>query len=144
MEADDESIVTGDSEGTIKRDLSGKGTLLLVEDEDAVRSFGARALRNKGYNVLEANSGENAILLLREEEPDVDLVITDVVMPKLDGPGLVREIRRETPDIKVIFISGYTEDAFRQSLDEDEGMHFLPKPFSLKQLASKVKEVLEE
>jgi two-component system cell cycle sensor histidine kinase/response regulator CckA len=116
----------------------------LVEDEDAVRSFGARALRNKGYTVLEANSGEAAVTLLEEETPDVDLVITDVVMPKLDGPGLVQHIRQATPDIKVIFISGYTEDAFRKSLGEDEHIHFLPKPFSLKQLAGKVKEVLEE
>ena len=143
-EAEDDATVAAEADGTVKRDLSGKGTLLLVEDEDAVRSFGARALRNKGYKVLEANSGESAVALLREEEPEVDLIITDVVMPKLDGPGLVREVRQDSPDIKVIFISGYTEDAFRQSLGEDEGMHFLPKPFSLKQLASKVKEVLEE
>ena len=126
-----------------RRDLTGHGTLLLVEDEDAVRSFGARALRNKGYNVLEANSGETAIEVMREEGKRVDLIITDVVMPRLDGPGLIKQVRSATPEIKVIYISGYTEDAFRKSLGEDSGIHFLPKPFSLKQLASKVKEVLE-
>ncbi len=141
--AEDETAAV-DTGSLAKRDLSGKGTLLLVEDEDAVRSFGARALRNKGYNVLEANSGEAAVSLLEEETPDVDLVITDVVMPKLDGPGLVQHIREATPDIKVIFISGYTEDAFRKSLGEGEHVHFLPKPFSLKELAGKVKEVLDE
>ena len=144
FEGAEEEATAADAGGLVKRDLSGRGTLLLVEDEDAVRSFGARALRNKGYTVLEANSGEAAVTLLEEETPDVDLVITDVVMPKLDGPGLVQHIRQATPDIKVIFISGYTEDAFRKSLGEDEHIHFLPKPFSLKQLAGKVKEVLEE
>ena len=143
-EAAEESPEVDAGDARQKRDLSGKGTLLLVEDEDAVRSFGARALRNKGYKVLEANSGEAAVTLLNDDAPEVDLVITDVVMPKLDGPGLVRHIRETSPEIKVIFISGYTEDSFRKSLDENERIHFLPKPFSLKQLAGKVKEVLEE
>jgi two-component system cell cycle sensor histidine kinase/response regulator CckA len=143
-DAADEALSVGAGGLKEKKDLSGKGTLLLVEDEDAVRSFGARALRNKGYKVLEANSGEAAVTLLNDDAPAVDLVITDVVMPKLDGPGLVRHIRETSPEIKVIFISGYTEDSFRKSLDENERIHFLPKPFSLKQLAGKVKEVLEE
>jgi two-component system cell cycle sensor histidine kinase/response regulator CckA len=65
-------------------------------------------------------------------------------MPRLDGPSLVRQVREDRPDLKVIFISGYTEDAFRKRLGEDGGIHFLPKPFSLKQLAAKVKEVLAE
>jgi two-component system cell cycle sensor histidine kinase/response regulator CckA len=125
------------------RDLTGKGTLLLVEDEDAVRAFGARALRNKGYDVLEADCGETAMDLMREKTNSVDLLITDVVMPRLDGPGLVRQIKETSPEIKVIFISGYAEDAFRKSLDEDVGIHFLAKPFTLKQLAAKVKEVLD-
>ncbi len=126
------------------RDLSGVGTLLLVEDEDAVRAFSARALRNKGYNVLEARSGEAALELLAEQQTPIDLLITDVVMPRIDGPTLVREVRSERPDLKVIFISGYAEDAFRKRLDQDAGIHFLPKPFSLKQLAGKVKEVIGE
>ena len=72
----------------------------------------------------------------------IDLLVTDVVMPRLDGPSLVREVRQTRPDLKVIFISGYAEDSFRKRLGEDTGIHFLPKPFSLKQLAGKVKEVL--
>ena len=124
------------------RDLTGAGTVLLVEDEDAVRAFGARALRNKGYNVLEAPSGEAALELLAGEAGTIDLLITDVVMPKLDGPALVREVRETRPDLPVIFISGYAEDSFRKRLGEDARIHFLPKPFSLKELAGKVKEVM--
>jgi two-component system cell cycle sensor histidine kinase/response regulator CckA len=126
------------------RDLTGVGTVLLVEDEDAVRAFGARALRNKGYNVLEAPSGEAALELLAGEAQAIDLLITDVVMPKLDGPALVREVRETRPDLPVIFISGYAEDSFRKRVGEDTAIHFLPKPFSLKELAGKVKEVMGE
>ncbi|MGH7110134.1 MAG: response regulator, partial [Stellaceae bacterium] len=74
----------------------------------------------------------------------IDLLITDVVMPHLDGPGLVREVREIYPALKVVFISGYAEDAFRQRLGRDTDIHFLPKPFSLKQLAGKVKEVMND
>ena len=124
------------------KDLTGVGTVMLVEDEDPVRIFGARALRNKGYKVLEAKSGEAALELIQTADGPIDLLITDVVMPNMDGPALIREVREIHPDMKVIFISGYTEDSFRQRLDTDSDSHFLPKPFSLKQLAGKVKEVI--
>jgi two-component system, cell cycle sensor histidine kinase and response regulator CckA len=130
------------AEAPAVQDLTGAGTVMLVEDEDPVRIFGARALRNKGYTVLEARSGEAALELMGSTADPIDLLITDVVMPKMDGPGLVREVRETHPEMKVIFISGYTEDSFRQRLDSDSNIHFLPKPFSLKQLASKVKEVI--
>ncbi|MEA1676085.1 hybrid sensor histidine kinase/response regulator [Nitrospirillum sp. BR 11163] len=125
-------------------DLTGMGTVLLVEDEDAVRVFGARALRNKGYTVLEARSGEEALDLLQGERGgDVDLIVSDVVMPQMDGPTMIEQVRRFRPDVKVIFISGYAEDRFRHSLKDGAVVDFLPKPFSLKQLAAKVKEVME-
>jgi two-component system, cell cycle sensor histidine kinase and response regulator CckA len=124
------------------KDLTGHGTIMLVEDDDPVRIFGARALRNKGYRVIEARSGEAALDLIRRGEEKIDLLITDVVMPHMDGPGLVREVREIHRGLKVIYISGYTEDAFRQRLDSDGGIDFLPKPFSLKQLATKVRDVL--
>jgi two-component system cell cycle sensor histidine kinase/response regulator CckA len=124
------------------KDLTGQGTIMLVEDDDPVRIFGARALRNKGYKVIEATSGEVALALIRDATEKIDLLITDVVMPQMDGPGLVREVREIHPELKVIFISGYTEDAFRQRLDSDGGIDFLPKPFSLKQLAAKVRDVI--
>jgi two-component system, cell cycle sensor histidine kinase and response regulator CckA len=125
-----------------RRDLTGIGTVLLVEDEDAVRLFSARALRNKGYKVLEARSGEAALEIVNESLNDIDLVISDVVMPRIDGPTLVKELRIRRPDLPVIFISGYAEDAFRKRVDAGEEAHFLMKPFTLKQLAAKVKEVL--
>ena len=124
------------------KDLTGHGTIMLVEDDDPVRIFGARALRNKGYKVIEARSGEAALDLICNAAELINLLITDVVMPHMDGPGLVREVRDINPEMKVIFISGYTEDAFRQRLDSDVGIEFLPKPFSLKELAAKVRDVL--
>jgi two-component system cell cycle sensor histidine kinase/response regulator CckA len=123
-------------------DLTGNGTLLLVEDEDAVRMFAVRALRNKGYTVLEAESGEAALEVLEQHGGDIDLLISDVVMPNMDGPTLMREVHKDRPDLKVIFISGYAEDAFRKNLDPGAEFELLPKPFSLKQLAAKVKDVL--
>jgi two-component system cell cycle sensor histidine kinase/response regulator CckA len=104
--------------------------------------FGARALRNKGYRVVEARSGEDALELIRTAVDPLDLLISDVVMPQMDGPSLIREVRSHDPGIKVIFMSGYTEDAFRQRLDSDCDIHFLSKPFTLKQLAAKVKDIL--
>ncbi|MCC9624091.1 response regulator [Thalassospira sp. MA62] len=127
---------------TPSRDLTGTGAILLVEDEDAVRTFGARALRGKGYDVLEANNGDNALEVLAKTDKTIDLVISDVVMPGIDGPTLIRMLREKKPELKVIFISGYAEDTYRDELDEENGVHFLPKPFSLKDLATKVKEVL--
>jgi two-component system, cell cycle sensor histidine kinase and response regulator CckA len=124
------------------RDLTGTGTVLLVEDEDPVRMFSARALRNKGYKVVEAKSGEDALEKITSGAETVDLIVTDVVMPRMDGPTLVKEVRALHPDMKVIFISGYTEDAFRKRLGDEGGIHFLAKPFSLTQLAGKVKEVM--
>lgn len=132
----------GAADPTVPRDLTGNCTIMLVEDDDAVRMFSARALRNKGYRVLEARSGEAALGIVRNSTERVDLVVTDVVMPQMDGPAVVRELRAIAPAIKVIFISGYAEDAFRQRLDSERDIHFLPKPFNLKQLALKVKEVI--
>ncbi|HIF60759.1 MAG TPA: PAS domain-containing sensor histidine kinase [Rhodospirillales bacterium] len=123
-------------------DLTGGGTILLVEDEDAVRLFGARALRNKGYRVLEANDGEHALDVINEFGDPIDLILTDVMMPGMDGHTLVRLILEELPDIKVILMSGYTEDAIPGEITEDASINFLPKPFSLQELAGKVKEVL--
>jgi two-component system cell cycle sensor histidine kinase/response regulator CckA len=125
-------------------DLTGMGTVLLVEDEDAVRMFGARALRNKGYNVVEAPSGEEALKLLDEGAERIDVLVSDVVMPGMDGPAMVRQVRDRHPDMKVIFISGYSEDSVRKRMDVEGNVHFLAKPFTLQQLAGKVKEIMAE
>ncbi len=124
------------------RDVTGQDTILLVEDEDAVRSFAARALRMRGYEVLEASGGEEALDIVRSRKDTIHLLITDVVMPNMDGPTLVREVKRLRPDMAVIFMSGYAEEAFRRHDEKAEELHFLPKPFGLKQLAAKVKDVL--
>lgn len=124
------------------RDITGEDTILLVEDEEAVRSFAARALKLRGYNVLEAAGGEEALDLVRQYKGTIHLLITDVVMPNMDGPTLVRAVKRLKPDMAIIFMSGYAEEAFRRHDEKAEDLHFLPKPFGLKQLAAKVKDVL--
>lgn len=124
-------------------DLSGHGSILLVEDEDAVRLFSARALRSKGYTVHEARNGVEALSFLKDTQNTVDLVITDVVMPQMDGPTFVNELSQLHPHTKVLFISGYTEDTFRDRLKGDKNIRFLSKPFSLQILAESVKNALE-
>ncbi len=125
-------------------DLTGDAKILLVEDEEAVRAFAARALTSRGYTVLEASTGAEALDVMDEEEGEIDLVVSDVVMPEMDGPSLLVELRKARPDLKIIFVSGYAEEAFKKNLPENEKFHFLPKPFSLKQLATAVKETLAE
>jgi two-component system cell cycle sensor histidine kinase/response regulator CckA len=129
-------------ERSAPRDVTGQDTILLVEDEDAVRSFAARALRMRGYTVLEAPGGEQALEIVRQHKGTIALLITDVVMPNMDGPTLVRAARRLRPEMRIIFMSGYAEDAFRRNEEKAEDLQFLPKPFGLKQLVAKVKEVL--
>lgn len=138
-----ETVAPVDEGRRDNRDLTGRGTILLVEDEDAVRTFAARALRNKGYLVLEASSGEGALSLAAEQTQPIDVLVSDVVMPAMDGPTLARRILAERPDIKIILISGYAEDAFRRGKDLEFKFTFLPKPFSLSQLAARVKDVQE-
>jgi two-component system cell cycle sensor histidine kinase/response regulator CckA len=124
------------------KDMTGQGTILLVEDEDAVRSFATRALESRGYTVLSASSGVEALTLIDAKAGGIDLVVSDVVMPEMDGPTLLKELRRRKPDIKIIFVSGYAEEAFKKNLEADEEFVFLPKPFALKDLVQAVKETL--
>jgi two-component system, cell cycle sensor histidine kinase and response regulator CckA len=128
--------------GNALRDVTGQDTILLVEDEDAVRSFAARALRMRGYTVLEASGGESGLEIVRHHPGAIDLLVTDVVMPNMDGPTLVRAARRLRPEMRIIYMSGYAEDAFRRNEEKAEELHFLPKPFGLKQLVAMVKDVL--
>ncbi len=123
-------------------DMTGNGTILLVEDEEAVRAFASRALASRGYTVLEASTGTEALEQLKDHDGEIQLVISDVVMPEMDGPTMLKELRKSNTDMKVIFISGYAEDAFKKNLDDNEKFSFLPKPFSLKQLAAAVKEAM--
>ncbi len=125
------------------RDLTGSGRVLLVEDEDSVRAFAIRALKRQGYDVIEATSGVEGLEKFEEVGGQVDLVVSDVVMPEMDGPSMLKELRKQRPDIKVIFMSGYPDDAFKRNLDPADHFAFLAKPFTLPQLAAKVKEELE-
>jgi len=128
---------------TATTDLTGHGTILLVEDEEGLRALNARGLTSRGYTVLEAGNGVEAIQVL-EREGGIDLVVSDVVMPEMDGPTLLKEMRQRNPQLKMIFVSGYAEDAFQKSLPEGEKFSFLPKPFTLKQLVAAVKETMTE
>ncbi len=121
-------------------DLWGTGTILLVEDEDMVRAVAERALTRQGYTVLTAENGEAALeLLARGEKPD--LLISDVVMPSMDGPTMVRHARERYPDLPILFMSGYAEEQLRKSIDLDN-VAFLPKPFSVQQLAEAARDLL--
>lgn len=124
-------------------DLTGTAKILLVEDEEAVKTFSTRALVNKGYEVLAAENGEAALKLMDgQEDKHIDLLVTDVMMPDMDGPTLAQRMRQDSPKLRIIFISGYTEEKLKDHMGEN--IFFLPKPFTLKQLAAKVKEALEE
>ncbi len=125
-------------------DLSGRGVVLLVEDEAPVRSFGARALQMRGYTVLEAESGEQALDVLSDSDLHVDLFVSDVVMPGLDGPSWVRKAREARPDVPTIFVSGYAEDAFKDGKAKIPNTSFLAKPFTLNELTENVKARLTE
>ncbi|MES2137486.1 MAG: response regulator, partial [Pseudomonadota bacterium] len=116
-----------------KDELWGSGTVLLVEDEPMVRSVAERALTRHGYTVITADNGEEALEIIDKGEP-IDLLISDVVMPGMDGPTMVRKARESRPDLKILFISGYAEEQLRNSIDI-ENVNFLPKPFSVTELA---------
>jgi two-component system cell cycle sensor histidine kinase/response regulator CckA len=125
-----------------REDMTGTGRVLLVEDEDAVRGFASEALKRQGYEVLQASTGAEAIELMNSEESGVDLVVSDVIMPEMDGPSMYKVLRETRPDLKIVFMSGYPDEAFKNALDPDTKFAFLQKPFSLAQLAAKVKEEL--
>jgi len=123
-------------------DLTGRGTILLVEDEEGLRALNARGLTSRGYTVLEASNGIEALEVLERRNGEVDLVVSDVVMPEMDGPTLLKEMRVKNPGLKMIFVSGYAEEAFQKNLPPEGQFSFLAKPFTLKQLVAAVKETM--
>src|SRR5436190_3842483 len=127
---------------TAATDLTGEGTILLVEDEEGLRALNARGLQSRGYTVVQAGNGIEALEELERRGGLIDLVVSDVVMPEMDGPTLMRELRKRNPEIKIIFVSGYAEDAFDKSLSDRKQFKFLAKPFTLKQLVTVVKETM--
>ena len=123
-------------------DLTGHGAILLVEDEEAVRAFASRALASRGYTVLESDSGADALRVVESAGGKIDLIVSDVIMPEMDGPSMLTELRRRGLNAKVIFVSGYADDAFSKNLPEGQEFLFLPKPFTLKQLIETVKSAM--
>lgn len=123
-------------------DLAGQGTILFVEDEIDVRDIAAKTLRKRGYTVIEAGDGEEAYEILEEGEHDFDLMVSDVVMPGMDGPTLLKKGRHLLGDARIVFISGYAQEEFSDVLSEETDITFLPKPFTLLQLAQRVKQEL--
>ena len=116
--------------------------ILLVEDEAPVRAFAARALQMRGYTVIEAEDAEQALERLADPDLAVDLFVTDVIMPGMDGPTWVREALKTRPDTRVVFVSGYAEDSFQDQQARIPNSVFLPKPFSLSELTATVAEQL--
>ena len=133
----EEVVEPAPSVEVIESDQTGRGRVLLVEDEAPVRAFAARALALRGYTVTQASSGEEALDVLEGGE-EFDIFVSDVVMPGKNGPTWVREALSTRPDAKVVFVSGYAEDAFKDGDPEIPNAAFLAKPFSLVELTQKV------
>jgi two-component system cell cycle sensor histidine kinase/response regulator CckA len=123
--------------------LRGHETILVVEDEDEVRKLAVGILRKFGYRVLEASHGGDAFLICEQCKEPIHLLISDVVMPGMSGPDFARRLKFFYPEIKVLFISGYTDNALSQNGLLEEAVHFLQKPFSVEKLTGKVREVLD-
>jgi two-component system cell cycle sensor histidine kinase/response regulator CckA len=128
----------------VARDLSGAGRILFVEDEDAVRGVAAKLLRARGYEVIEAASGEEALELAEAHAGTIDLMISDVVMPGMQGPDLLKQARGYLGAAPVMFISGYAESEFSDLLEGETNVSFLPKPIDIKTLAERVKQELQK
>jgi two-component system cell cycle sensor histidine kinase/response regulator CckA len=138
----EEQAVAAEAVQNVERkpaDLAGQGNILFVEDEASVRVIAAKSLRKRGYTVVEAEDGEEALEILEDAETPFDMLLSDVVMPGLDGPGLLRAGRQYLGDARIVFISGYAAEKFSDLLAEEPDVTFLPKPFTLAELAEKVK-----
>ncbi len=124
------------------KDITGTGNILIVEDEDSVRTFTKKALELSGYNITEAYNGISALNIIRKSEVNYDLIISDVMMPEMDGPTMAKEIKKTIPRQKILFISGYTENYHNDLLTGDDTISFLNKPFTLEELNLTVKTIV--
>jgi two-component system cell cycle sensor histidine kinase/response regulator CckA len=139
-----EPVAPAKAQRPAPRDLSGIGRILFVEDEDAVRGVAAKLLRARGYEVIEAASGEEALELAEEHAGTIDLMISDVVMPGMQGTDLLKQARTYLGEAPVMFISGYAEAEFSKLLEGERNVSFLPKPIDIKTLAERVKQELQK
>ncbi len=140
----DEPIEESEEKGVKEEILTGSETILLVEDDEEVRKLAVRILKKQGYNVLEASQGLDAFLICEEHEEPMHLLLTDVVMPKMSGRELADRIASIHPEIKVLFMSGYTDNAIAHHGILEKGTNFMQKPFTVDGLARKVREVLDK
>jgi two-component system cell cycle sensor histidine kinase/response regulator CckA len=124
------------------QDMSGTATILLVEDEDSVRACTARGLRMRGYKVIEADNGASALEIAKAQK--FDLLVTDVVMPNMDGPTLNQKLREMFKDLRTIFVSGYMDSVLRESYKKCPNARFIQKPFMLVELMTEVKDILSD
>ena len=124
--------------------VRGKETILLVEDEEAVRRLASRTLQAQGYNVLEACDGVAALTLCQRHLPAIDIIVTDVVMPQLSGVDLVHRIRGVRPQLKVLYMSGYTDSTLMRHGIEESEANYLQKPFTPDLLTRKVRDLLDQ
>jgi len=122
----------------------GSETVLVVEDEEEVRKVAARILRGQGYKVLEASNGADTLMICKEQKEPIHLILTDVVMPKMSGCELAKCISSIRPEIKVLYMSGYTDNTITHNGILEEGMKYIQKPFTMGALAGKVREVLDK
>ena len=141
-ELNDKDAVVAARPDSAPEPLSGRGRIMLVEDEEGVRGIASQLLASFGYQVVEAEDGEEALDLIKEHSGAIDLLISDVVLPGMDGPALLKEAKPYLAGARVMFISGYAERDLAKTLDEDSEISFLPKPFTLRQLAERVKQEL--
>ena len=125
-------------------DMEGNETILLVEDQEIVRKLARRILEQMGYTVLEADDGGEAFLVFEKYDGEIHLLLTDVVMPRMNGRELYERMAKVKPELKVLYMSGYTENAIAHHGVLDEGTNFIQKPFRPNELAQKVREVLNE
>jgi CheY-like chemotaxis protein len=123
--------------------LTGSETILLAEDDEQVRAFAADSLRVLGYTLLVAENGSQALQLLAENQQPIDLLVTDVIMPQMDGPTLTKTLHLRFPELPVLFMSGYTDDLLGEEGEITHTVQFLQKPFSAHQLAKKVRAILD-
>ncbi|WHZ16889.1 MAG: Sensory box histidine kinase/response regulator [Nitrospira sp.] len=125
------------------RPHSGRETILLVEDQRAVRLLLTNVLSDYGYRLLEASKGQEALRLVAATSTPIDLLVTDVVMPQMTGPALAEQLRRQWPDLRVLFMSGYAEGAVLPAFLAEPGTGFISKPFLPAELAKKLRDLLD-
>ena len=140
----DRPVESADQADGLREALQGKETILLVEDEDVVRDIAGRVLVQSGYTVMEASRGDDALRTCQNHERPIDLLLTDVVLPDMGGPDVAARVQSQYPNARVLYTSGYTDNAIVHHGILDEGIRFLSKPFTPDELARKVREVLDE